>query len=183
MKKKVPKKSPAAKSPAKPPAVGAAPAPKPAAPKAPAASAAVPAKPPAAAPKPAAAPVPGIKILIIDDDPFISGMYATRLVNDGFTVVTAPDGFQGLKKAAEEKPTIILCDVLMPKMDGFETLRRLKEDPALAKIPVMMLTSMSQKEDIDRGLRGGAVDYMVKTHTLPVEASSKIKSVLANLKR
>ncbi len=135
----------------------------------------------AAAPKPAAVS-PSIKVLIIDDDPFISGMYATRLMNDGFTVVSAPDGFQGLKKAAEEKPNVILLDVLMPKMDGFETLKQLKADPALAAIPVLMLTSMGQKEDIERGIQAGAVDYMVKTHTLPVDASEKIKNVLRSRK-
>ncbi len=146
-----------------------------------------PAAPTTFVPDPAAAPAPkpamsGVKVLIIDDDPFISGMYATRLTNDGFAVSSAPDGFQGLKKAAEVKPDVILLDILMPKMDGFETLKRLKEDPSLASIPVLMLTSMGQKEDIERGIRAGAVDYMVKTNTLPVDASDKIKSVLKDRK-
>ncbi|HSD12729.1 MAG TPA: response regulator, partial [Patescibacteria group bacterium] len=96
------------------------PAAAPASPQPAAAPAAAPASPTAFVAAPAAAPAPkpamsGVKVLIIDDDPFISGMYATRLANDGFTVCSAPDGFQGLKKAAEVRPDVILLDVLMPK--------------------------------------------------------------------
>lgn len=132
-----------------------------------------------ASPAPKAAPVASAhKILIIDDDAFISGMYATRLTNDGYVVVTALDGVAGIQAAAKEKPDVILCDVLMPKLDGFETLKKLKEDPALKSIPVMMLTSMGQKEDVARGLEMGAADYLVKTNTLPIDASDKIKKLL-----
>lgn len=137
------------------------------------------ARPASPAPKPAPAPAAKkLKILIIDDDAFISGMYATRLTNDGYQVVTALDGALGIAAAAKEKPDVILCDVLMPNLDGFETLKRLKEDPALKAIPVMMLTSMGQKEDVARGLEMGAADYMVKTNTLPIDASDKIKKLL-----
>lgn len=130
--------------------------------------------------KPVAAPkaAPAHKILIIDDDAFISGMYATRLTNDGYVVVTAIDGIAGLQAAAKEKPDVILCDILMPKLDGFETLKKLKEDPVLKSIPVMMLTSMGQKEDVARGLEMGAADYLVKTNTLPIDASDRIKKLL-----
>lgn len=138
-------------------------------------SAAQPSKP---APKPAVPATAKVKILIIDDDVFISGMYATRLVNDGFAVSTANDGLQGIERAIKEKPDVILLDVLMPRLDGFETLDRLKRDPSLKAIPVLMLTSMGQKEDVERGLQGGAADYMVKTNTLPIDASDKIKKVL-----
>lgn len=132
-----------------------------------------------ASPAPKAAPVASArKILIIDDDAFISGMYATRLMNDGFVVVTAIDGVAGIQAAAKEMPDVILCDVLMPKLDGFETLKKLKEDPALKSIPVMMLTSLGQKEDVARGLEMGAADYLVKTNTLPIDASDKIKKLL-----
>src|SRR5687768_14396218 len=183
MKAKTPKK------PAKKPAKKAAAAPQPpaTAPQAPAA----PAAPAPVAPAPQAAPAPApkpsgpppVKVLIIDDDPFLSGMYATRLLNDGFIVITAPDGMVGIEKAAAEKPDVILLDVMMPKMDGFETLRLLKRSPTLSHIPVLMLTSMAQREDVELGLRGGAADYMLKTQTLPIDASDKIKKVLAEKKQ
>ncbi|HTM68162.1 MAG TPA: response regulator [Candidatus Binatia bacterium] len=179
-KKAAPKKPAAKAAPASQPAptpAAAAPAPT----QVPAVIPPAPAAPavPAAPPKPAA---PAVKILIIDDDPFLSGMYATRLVNDGFTVVTAMDGMAGLEMAAAEMPDVILLDVMMPKMDGFETLRLLKRSPTLSKIPVLMLTSMAQREDVELGLRGGAADYLLKAQTLPIDASEKIKKVLREKK-
>jgi len=174
-KKAATKKAAASVTPAPQPSV-----PAPQAPAAPPAPPAPPAQAAAAAPKPA---VPQVKILIIDDDPFLSGMYATRLLNDGFAVVTAMDGMAGLEMAAAEKPDVILLDVMMPKMDGFETLRLLKRSPTLSDIPVLMLTSMAQREDVELGLRGGAADYLLKAQTLPIDASDKIKKVLAEKKR
>ena len=176
------KAKPAKKTAAKPAKKKAAPAPapQPSVP-APQAPAVVPAPPtPAAAPAPAPKPAtPAVKVLIIDDDPFLSGMYATRLLNDGFTVITAMDGMAGIEKAAAEKPDVILLDVMMPGMDGFETMRLLKRSPTLSDRPVLMLTSMAQREDVELGLRGGAADYLLKSQTLPIDASEKIKKVLA----
>jgi DNA-binding response OmpR family regulator len=138
-------------------------------------------KKPAAAP-PAAQVAPATArpttILMIDDDAFMAGIYGTRLSSEGYAVINAFDGEEGYKKARTELPDLILLDVLMPKLDGFETLKRLKEDASTAKIPVLMLTSLGQKEDVDRGLREGAVDYLIKTQTLPTDALEKIKKVL-----
>lgn len=118
-------------------------------------------------------------ILIIDDDAFIAGIYATKLNVDGFNVIQAGDGLAGFEMAKENKPDIILLDVLMPKMDGFETLKKLKSTASTKNIPVLMLTSMGQKEDIDRGLNEGAADYLLKTQTLPTDAATKIRKILA----
>jgi DNA-binding response OmpR family regulator len=119
-----------------------------------------------------------VKVLIVDDDAFLSGIYATKLELDGFGVVTARDGEEGLKAAMKEKPDLILLDVLMPKLDGFEVLKRLKADPETKPIPVIMLTNLGQKEDIEKGLQDGAVDYLIKAHFVPAEAVEKIKKVL-----
>jgi DNA-binding response OmpR family regulator len=118
------------------------------------------------------------KVLIVDDDAFLSGIYATKLELDGFGVVTARDGEEGIKMAQKEKPDLILLDVLMPKLDGFEALKRLKSDPETKTIPVIMLTNLGQKEDIEKGLEEGAVDYLIKAHFVPAEAVAKIKKVL-----
>ncbi len=118
------------------------------------------------------------KVLIVDDDSFLSSIYATKLELEGFQVLTARDGEEGLKKATEEKPAIILLDVLMPKLDGFETLKRLKVDVNTKDIPVIMLTNLGQKEDIEQALQDGAEDYLIKAHFVPAEAVDKIKSVL-----
>lgn len=119
-----------------------------------------------------------VKVLIVDDDAFLSGIYATKLELDGFEVATARDGEEGLKAAMREKPDLILLDVLMPKLDGFEVLKRLKADEETKKIPVIMLTNLGQKEDIEKGLQDGAVDYLIKAHFVPAEAVDKIKKVL-----
>jgi CheY-like chemotaxis protein len=119
-----------------------------------------------------------LKVLIVDDDAFLSGIYATKLELEGFQVVAARDGEEGLKQAAAEIPAIILLDVLMPKLDGFETLKRLKMDPATKDIPVIMLTNLGQKEDIEQALQDGAIDYLIKAHFVPAEAVDKIKGVL-----
>ena len=119
-----------------------------------------------------------IKILIVDDDSFLSGIYATKLDMEGFAVTTAKDGEEGLKAVEKELPDLILLDVLMPKLDGFETLKRLKQIEGAKDIPVIMLTNLGQKEDIEKGLEQGAVDYLIKAHFVPAEAVAKIKKVL-----
>jgi DNA-binding response OmpR family regulator len=118
------------------------------------------------------------RVLIVDDDAFLAGIYATKLELEGFEVISARDGDEGLKAAAKEIPDLILLDVLMPKLDGFEVLKRLKEDPSTKEIPVIMLTNLGQKEDIEKGISEGAVDYLIKAHFVPAEAVAKIEKVL-----
>lgn len=118
------------------------------------------------------------KVLIVDDDMFLSGIYATKLDLEGFEVVSARDGEEGVKVAMKELPDLILLDVLMPKLDGFEALKQLKEEPTTKDIPVIMLTNLGQKEDVEKGLQQGAVDYLIKAHFVPAEAVEKIKKVL-----
>lgn len=119
------------------------------------------------------------KVLIVDDDSFLSGIYATKLDLEGFEVATARDGEEGLKMLErDELPDLILLDILMPKLDGFETLGKIKEIEGAKDIPVIMLTNLGQKEDVEKGLEQGAVDYLIKAHFVPAEAVEKIKKVL-----
>lgn len=118
------------------------------------------------------------KVLIVDDDAFLSGIYATKLELEGFAVASARDGEEGVKMAVKEKPDLILMDVLMPKLDGFEALKRVKADPETKAIPVIMLTNLGQKEDVEKGMQEGAADYLIKAHFVPAEAVDKIKKVL-----
>lgn len=118
------------------------------------------------------------KVLIVDDDSFLAGIYATKLDIEGFDVVSAKDGEEGLKALEKGLPDLILLDVLMPKLDGFETLKRIKQIPGAKDIPVIMLTNLGQKEDIEKGLEQGAIDYLIKAHFVPAEAVDKIKKVL-----
>ncbi len=119
-----------------------------------------------------------VKVLLVEDDAFLAGIYSTKLAIEGFTVVHAADGAAGLSMAASEKPAIILLDILMPKMDGFQVLEELKKVPALRDIPVIMLTNLGQKEDVDRGIKLGAVDYLIKAHFVPADTVARIRKVL-----
>ena len=80
--------------------------------------------------------------------------------------------------AKKKKPDIILLDVLMPKMDGFTVLENLKKDKNLAQIPVILLTNLGQKDDVEKGLELGAVDYLIKAHFKPSETVDKVKDIL-----
>jgi DNA-binding response OmpR family regulator len=119
-----------------------------------------------------------IKILLVEDDPFLLSMYNTKFEIENFKVVTADDGEKGLKLALKEAPDIILLDIMLPKMDGFEVLRALKADEKVKKIPVILLTNLSQKEKVKEGLALGANDYLIKAHFMPSEVVEKIKKLI-----
>jgi len=118
------------------------------------------------------------KILIIEDEKDISKMYQTSLQNDGYEVVLAGNGEEGLKSALESKPNLILLDIIIPKMDGFSTLEQLKKEKVTKNIPVIMLTNLGQDEDKEKGKKLGAVDYFVKANFTPMQISAKIKKYL-----
>lgn len=118
------------------------------------------------------------KILLVEDDSFLISMYTTKFELENFEVVAAEDGEKGLSLAAEEKPDIILLDILLPKMNGFEVLKELKNNKETSQIPVILLTNLSQKNEIEQGLALGAQDYLIKAHFMPSEVMDKIKKVL-----
>jgi len=118
------------------------------------------------------------KVLIVEDDEFLLQMYSTKLELEGFKVVEAMNGLQGLKAAQKESPDLILLDLNLPEMNGFEVLSQLKRDEATKNIKVLVLTNYSQKEDIDRCLELGADDYLIKAHFVPSEVIAKIKVIL-----
>ncbi len=120
-----------------------------------------------------------IKILIVEDDNFLVDMYTTKFELEGFQVIAAEDGEKGIALAQEEKPDIILLDILMPKKDGFSTLEDLKKDDVTKDIPVILLTNLGQKEDVKKGFDLGAAGYLIKAHFMPSEVVDKIKAILA----
>lgn len=118
------------------------------------------------------------KILIVEDDEFLLQMYVTKLELESFRVLSATNGEEGLKTAFKEKPDLILLDLKLPKIDGFEVLRDLKSNEDTKNIPVVVLTNFSEKEHIDKCLALGAEDYLIKAHFVPSEVISKIKKIL-----
>ena len=97
-------------------------------------------------------------VLIVDDDPLLIGLVQHKLKSRGYTVVTAPDGATGLERARELRPDVIVLDIMMPVLDGRLVLQRLREDPGLSDIPVVMLTARAREEDIVDLLQLGARD-------------------------
>jgi len=117
-------------------------------------------------------------ILLVEDDEFLAELYATKLNLEGFEVHLASDGEKGLKLLKEKKPDLVLLDIIMPKMDGFEVLKMIKADKTIKDTPVILLTNLSQKDEVKKGLELGAVDYLIKAHFMPSEVVKKIKGAL-----
>lgn len=119
-----------------------------------------------------------IDVLLIEDDEQFLEMYRLRLERDGYRVHTAGDGERGFQAAIELHPDIIFLDIRLPKMDGLEVLRQLREEAATAAVPVVILTNYGEEEMRDRGHRLGALEFLVKAHTTPVELSEGIEEWL-----
>jgi len=119
------------------------------------------------------------KILIVEDDSFLRELITKKIANEGFEVVEAVDGEEGVKKSKEEKNIdLILLDLILPGIDGFEVLTRIKADVATASIPVIILSNLGQREDIEKGLKLGAKDFLIKAHFTPGEIITKVKEIV-----
>ena len=118
------------------------------------------------------------KILIVEDDRMISNMYQTKLKQEGFNVIVADDGSQGLEMAIKEKPDLILLDVILPQLDGFAVLEELRLNSNLKHTPIYMLTNLGTTEDKEKAEKLGATDYLVKANLTPGQVSEMIKKYL-----
>jgi len=118
------------------------------------------------------------KILLIEDDQFLSKILLVKLKRAGFDVFLAVDGEEGIKKAKEIKPNLILLNLILPKLNGFEVLSEIKKTPVLKKVPVVILSNLGQESDVEKGLRMGAEDYLIKTNLSLSEIVEKVKKHL-----
>lgn len=118
------------------------------------------------------------KVLIVEDDKFLRDLLERKLKKEEFTIETAVDGEEAVNKINSWLPDLILLDLIIPKIDGFEVLRQTKSKPATKEIPVVILSNLGQQEEIEKGLNLGAVDYLVKAHLTPDEIIAKIKKIL-----
>lgn len=117
-------------------------------------------------------------ILLVEDDVFLSGIYKKKFEVEGFNVIPADNGKKGLEEAIKKLPDLILLDVLLPKMDGFAVLKALKKEAITKDIPVILLTNLGQKDDVEKGIEMGAEDYLIKIHFKPSEVVEKVRKVL-----
>lgn len=118
------------------------------------------------------------KVLIVEDDHYLLKAYCIKMEKAGFSVITAMDGLEGLEIAKKEKPSLIVLDLLLPKIDGFEFLKKIKSDEELKNIPVITISVLGQKADQERAIALGAEEYFIKTDYKLEEIIKKIKEYL-----
>lgn len=121
----------------------------------------------------------GKAILIVDDDPVLIEMYGERLRAEGAVVLEAKDGEEAVAMIRANHPNLILLDIMMPKKNGFEVLRELSQDQEANRIPVIILSALADDLKKKEGMGAGAVDYVVKAETLPIDVIEKVRRVLA----
>lgn len=118
------------------------------------------------------------QVLIVEDDRFLRDLLQQKLTKEGFNTIAAVDGEEGLRMAKEKTPQLILLDLILPGVDGFEVLHKMKSDDTLRAIPVIVLSNLGQKEDMERAMSAGADDFMVKAHFTPTEIVSKVRELI-----
>lgn len=118
-------------------------------------------------------------ILLIEPDAFLADIYEKNLAMNGFKVITAKTGEKGIFLAGTKEPSLILLEVALGKENGFDILTRIKNDKKIKNIPVIIITKLGQKKDVEKGLALGIADYLIKIHFSPSELVDKIKRVLA----
>ncbi len=122
------------------------------------------------------------KILVVEDDELMAGLLSRKLTNAGFTVTSAFDGESGLKNIEKEIPDIILLDLILPGINGFDFLSRVKKDEKTKNVPVIILSNLGSREEIQKGLEQGADDYLIKANVLIDEVISKISALVQKQK-
>jgi DNA-binding response OmpR family regulator len=118
-------------------------------------------------------------ILIVEDDKFFRDLVSKKLEKNGFEMFLAADSKEALAVLEEKKPSLIISDLILPGLDGFELLAMVKKDEKTKGIPVIVLSNLGQKDEVERAMSLGAIDFMVKVNFTPDEIVSKIKSVLS----
>ncbi|MBU1126696.1 response regulator [Patescibacteria group bacterium] len=117
-------------------------------------------------------------ILIAEDDKFLAKIYATKFKKIGLAVDIAEDGQAALDMMKKDKPKLLLLDLIMPKVDGFEVMQKMNADPALKKIPVLVLSNLGQESDIEKAEKLGAKEFIIKSDMSIAEVVKKIQSHL-----
>jgi DNA-binding response OmpR family regulator len=117
-------------------------------------------------------------ILLVEDDPFLIDIYTTKLKESGFLVEVASDGEEAIRKVKEKPFDLMLLDIVLPKLDGWDILRQIKADSKLKDLKIIIISNLSQKEEVERGMNLGVEKYLIKAHYTPSEVVKEIKKVL-----
>lgn len=118
------------------------------------------------------------KILVVEDDKFLREMIVRKLNKENYEVSQAIDGKEGLEKIKEIKPDLVLLDLIMPGVGGFKVLEEVQKDDEISDTPIVILSNLGQKSEVERGLELGAKDFLIKAHFTPKEIIKKIQAIL-----
>jgi DNA-binding response OmpR family regulator len=121
-------------------------------------------------------------VLVIDDDPVIVKLLRVNFELEGFNVISAGDGREGVEMVRAERPDVVISDIMMPTMNGLELVSILKSDPSTADLPVLLLSAKAQMADVQRGYELGADDYVTKPFA-PIELIDKVTALVAAARR
>ncbi len=119
-----------------------------------------------------------VRVLFVEDDPSVAQMYKLKLELDGYSVTVAPDGEEALRLATEAPPDIVFLDIRLPKMDGLAVLERLREGEGTRHVPVVILSNYSERELVEKGLKLGALEYLIKSQTTPAKLAGGVDAWL-----
>lgn len=122
------------------------------------------------------------KVLVVDDEVFIRKMIEVRLKAAGVAVIEAENGIEGVKMASSERPDLIIMDVMMPKMDGFQACESIRSNPDISGTPILMLTARGQMVDVERAMALGILEYITKPFS-PKELAEKVLGILNAVRR
>ncbi|MSR73516.1 MAG: response regulator [Candidatus Pacebacteria bacterium] len=114
-------------------------------------------------------------VLVVEDDKYMREVLVAKLGKEGFTVLEATDGSAGLDITAKKKPDLVVLDIILPVMNGFDYLEAKAKVAAIDSIPVIILSNLGQREDVERGMKLGAKDYLIKAHFTPNDLMEKVR--------
>jgi DNA-binding response OmpR family regulator len=118
------------------------------------------------------------QILLVEDDPFLIDIYTTKLKEVGFDVEVVNNGEEAFLKIKELKPDLLILDIVLPQIDGWEILREIRKDDTLKNLKVIILSNLGEKTDVEKGIGLGAIKYLIKAHYTPSEVVEEIKKTL-----
>lgn len=117
-------------------------------------------------------------ILLVEDDPFIVDIYTTKLKELGFSVEVAEDGEEALRKLKEKRPDLMVLDIVLPNIDGWELLKKIRDELDLKNLKIVVLSNLSQKAEVEKSLEFGVLKYFIKAHFTPSEVVEEVKKIL-----
>jgi len=115
------------------------------------------------------------RILVVEDESLLSELLRKKLADEGYYVFLAKDGEEGLEQIRTQKPDLVLLDIVMPRLNGFEVLERMRKDSSIKDIPVIIISNSGQSTEIEEAKHKGVVDWLIKTEFDPIEVVKKVK--------